>query len=241
MTSEPFRDEVIICGLVPYGDADLVVRLFGRTTGRLSAFARAARRSKRRFGGSLQPLARGVAELKERRSAELHSLETFEASSVLFGLAAQPALLGRASYLVELSERLLPAAEPAPALFGSLVAALEQLCGGAADARLLRGFELHLLDETGYLPDLRSASDAPERAPAFLDQKTGALLAAESATSVPFGREAQEACMALLSSPFEAPPDVDTATLRVVGRLFATHLRLMGVSGLKSVAFLRSL
>jgi DNA repair protein RecO len=169
------------------------------------------------------------------------SLESFEASSLLFGLAADPTRLGRASYLVEVTERLLPAAEPAPALFASLEAALAQLSSGEADARLLRAFELRLLDETGYLPDLGSASDAPERAPAFLDKKTGALTAAELQTSVPFGRDAQEACAALLASPFEAPPPIDAATLREVSRLFATHLRLMGVSGLKSVAFLRTL
>lgn len=241
MTSELFTDEAVVCGLVPYGDSDLVVRLFGRVGGRVTAFARGARRSKRRFAGSLQPLAQGVAGLKARRGAELLSLESFEASSPLFGLADDPGRLGRAAYLVEISERLLPEAEPAPALFASLGVALSRLASGEGDARLLRAFELRLLDETGYLPDLGSASDDPGRAPAFLDQRTGALVAVGGAGCVPFGASLQAAAVALLSSPLGEPPALEQAALRAVGRLFSTHMRLMGVTGLKSVAFLKSL
>ena len=39
----------------PYRDADLVLSLFTEQLGQVSALARAARKSQRRFGGSLEP------------------------------------------------------------------------------------------------------------------------------------------------------------------------------------------
>ena len=45
----------IVLRRVAYGEADLVVTLLGLDTGRVSALARAARKSSRRFAGGLEP------------------------------------------------------------------------------------------------------------------------------------------------------------------------------------------
>lgn len=234
-------DDALILGLVPYGESDLVVRLFGRERGRVSAFARGARSSKRRFSGGLSPLSFGRALLRPRRGAELLSLEAFEPDGRFFGLSEEPGRYGRAAYLAEVTERLVPEEEPVPALFDLLLTALARLSSGAADARLLRGYELKLLEETGYLPDLSSASDSPDEAPLLLDTRSGALVAHDGPGTVPYPPRAQAAALALLSAPLDEPPSVKTEVLREVSRLFACHLRLMGVRDLRSVAFLRSL
>lgn len=234
-------DDALVLGLVPYGDADLVVRLLGRARGRVSAFARGARSSKRRFAGGLSPLSFGRASLRPRRGAELLSLESFEPDGRFFGLSEEPGRYGRAAYLAEVTERLIPEEEPVPELFDLLLTAFGRLSAGAADARLLRGYELKLLEETGYLPDLSAAADAPEEAPLLLDMRTGALVAHPGPTTVPYPPRAQEAALALLTAPLDAPPAVENEVLREVGRLFACHLRLMDIRDLRSVAFLRSL
>ena len=56
----------IVLRAVNYGEADRIVTLFGRETGRLSALARGARKSQRRFAGGLGLCAVGVASLRER-------------------------------------------------------------------------------------------------------------------------------------------------------------------------------
>lgn len=227
-------------GLVPYGDSDLVVRLFTREGGRVRAFARGARSSKKRFAGGLSPLSFGRAELSRRRGSELLALAGFEPEARFFGLAEDPGRYGRAAYLAEVTERLIPEEEPVSELFELLVVAISRLAAGLLDPRLLRGFELKLLEETGYLPDLTQAG-SPAHAPMLLDTRTGALVMQDGPGTVPFPARAQEAALALLSAPFDEPPVVEDEVLREVARLFACHLRLMDVRDLRSVAFLRSL
>ena len=232
------RDDAIITGLIPYGEADVVVRLFGRTRGRMAAFARGARRSKKRFGGSLAVLAVGTAEL--RRGKGMTTLADFEASPALFGLA-EPSVLGRASYLVELTDRLLPEEEASPALFGWLAGALERLGRLGSSAALLRAYELQLLRTTGYLPDLDVASDLEDEVPVALEPSTGALVAEPSEHAVAFPARARQLAKELLAAKPHELPMSDDGELKVVSRLFATHLRRMNVGDLKSLAFLKQL
>jgi DNA repair protein RecO (recombination protein O) len=76
----------IVLRAVNYGEADRVVTIFGRETGRLSALARGARKSQRRFAGGLGLCSVGSAALRERTGAELLTLERFEVT------ASHPAL-----------------------------------------------------------------------------------------------------------------------------------------------------
>ena len=70
----------IVLRAVNYGEADRIVTLFGRDTGRLSALARGARKSQRRFAGGLSLCALGSAAIRERAGAELVTLERFDAT-----------------------------------------------------------------------------------------------------------------------------------------------------------------
>ena len=59
----------IVLRAVNYGEADRIVTLFGRDTGRLSALARGARKSQRRFAGGLGLCAVGVGGAARARRA----------------------------------------------------------------------------------------------------------------------------------------------------------------------------
>jgi DNA repair protein RecO (recombination protein O) len=75
---EQFVTRAILLRAVATGEADRVVTLLGRPTGRVSAIARGARKSTRRFGGGLGLAATGEATLRDRSGAELSVLEGFE-------------------------------------------------------------------------------------------------------------------------------------------------------------------
>ncbi len=230
------RDDVVVCGLVPYGDADLVVRLFTRSAGRLGAFARGARKSRRRFPALSAP-ALGRTALRERRAAELWELLELDVDPVVLGLASDPRALGHAAYLTELCERLVPEAEPSPEVFDLLWTALRLVATGGPQTVLLRAFELQLLRHLGWLPEL-----APLAGPAVaFDVEAGRLIGVERAGAVPFAEDARVAAHALLTAPLHALPALDAPTLRAVSRVFAaTWARHVG-RPLKSAAFLRSL
>ena len=59
---------------VEYGEADLVLTWFTERFGRVSALARAARKSTRRFAGALEPMHTLELALEERPKSELFVL-----------------------------------------------------------------------------------------------------------------------------------------------------------------------
>jgi DNA repair protein RecO (recombination protein O) len=62
----------------PFLEADLLVSLFTREHGRLKGVARHAMRSRRRFGGALEPMTHVKATWAERPKQELARLDAFE-------------------------------------------------------------------------------------------------------------------------------------------------------------------
>jgi DNA repair protein RecO (recombination protein O) len=143
----------IVLRAVNYGEADRVVTLFGRDIGRVSALARSARKSQRRFAGGLGLGAVGVAALRERPGAEMLTLENFEASGATHvALGMDVARLAHASYAAELVTKLCAPRQAEPAVYDWLAEMLERLAAGTATAERLRVFEMGLLRGLGFQP-----------------------------------------------------------------------------------------
>ncbi len=154
MPKPPIVTAAIVLRRVPYGEADLVVTLLGLETGRVTALARGARKSTRRFAGGLEPGLAGEARLRERAGAELLGLESFDAGTGRPGLAEDLAKAAHAAYAVELCDRLCPPREPERVVYAWLDELLGRLERGAATAERLRVFELGLLRALGLGPSL---------------------------------------------------------------------------------------
>lgn len=85
--------EALLLRRVDYGEADLVLTLLTQKLGKLSALARGARKSQKRFGGALEPMHTLAVELDERPGAELLTLREAKLK------APRPKLLGSLSAL----------------------------------------------------------------------------------------------------------------------------------------------
>lgn len=70
--------EAIVLRTWPFHEADLLVSLFTREHGRVKGVARHAMRSRRRFGGALEPMTHVRATWAERPRQELVRLDAFE-------------------------------------------------------------------------------------------------------------------------------------------------------------------
>lgn len=70
--------EAIVLRTWPFHEADLLVSLFTREQGKVKGVARHAMRSRRRFGGALEPSTRVLAHYTERPKQELVRLDQFE-------------------------------------------------------------------------------------------------------------------------------------------------------------------
>lgn len=143
MTTSQTTDGVVLRA-TPVGESDLVVMLFTRELGRVSAIARGARSSRRRFGAALGVLVHSELALARRgRGTELWTLERAEAITDHSALAADAIVVGHGSYGLELVRELTPAEVPEPEVL-DLVLGLWAALGAGPSPSLLRAFELTL-------------------------------------------------------------------------------------------------
>jgi len=68
----------IVIRAFPYGESDLILRILGEHSGKVSAIAKGARKSRKRFSGSFDLFDFGMFELKEGKS-ELYFLQKYTA------------------------------------------------------------------------------------------------------------------------------------------------------------------
>jgi DNA repair protein RecO (recombination protein O) len=142
----------IVLRAVNTGESDRVVTLIGRDTGLLSALARGARKSQKRFAGGLGLCAVGVACLRERAGIELLTLERFEPTRAHPMLGADVARMAHAAYAAELVAKLCAPRQVEPQVHDWLLELLARLNADGASAERLRVFELGLLGMLGFGP-----------------------------------------------------------------------------------------
>jgi DNA repair protein RecO (recombination protein O) len=148
------RLEALVLRTIAYGDADAVVHLLTRGRGRISAFARGARNSRKRFGGALEPFQLVEALLAEREGQELWALREARVVEGHGKLRDDLHRIAHAGYATELAHDLSRANEPADALFSLLEDFLTRLEHGAATSARLRALELGALAASGLAPEL---------------------------------------------------------------------------------------
>ena len=152
----------VVLKTTPLRESDLLVVLYTSTHGRISAVARGARRSTRRFSGALQLLVLGRYQLGRQPRGELWGLEGAEVVREWNQLASDVVAVAHASYVAELLGVLLPPETPDPHALEVIVALWESLAADGPSPAALRMVELALLDVAGHRPALDSCAACGE-------------------------------------------------------------------------------
>jgi len=108
----------------PIQEADQIVSLFTRDYGKIKGVAKSASRSRRRFGGALEPMTHVRASYAEKPRQDLVRLDSFD---IVTSPLSQPVNYGRAAalaFFAEVLEEMLPDHDPQDAVFRLLVAVL---------------------------------------------------------------------------------------------------------------------
>jgi DNA repair protein RecO (recombination protein O) len=163
----------------PYGELDLIVTLLTATHGKITGIAKAAKHSRRRFGGTLQPFVHVRAVFRQRPHADLVFLVRCELLDVFRTFSDDLDRFAAGSYVLDLVDRMTVGRDSGHEIFGLLHDALGLLARGAVIEPLLRAFELHLLAASGYEPALdrcrRCGTDLTAHDTAFLVVERGGL------------------------------------------------------------------
>ena len=155
----PYRDDGIVLRTQKLGEADRIITILGRTTGRVRAVAKGVRRTKSRFGARLEPFTHVDLMLHPGRS-----LDVITQAEVIrpYGepLAADYPRYTAGVAMLETAERFTPMEkEPALRQLLLLIGGLRSLGESEHDSRLvLDAFLLRSLAVAGYAPALEECA-----------------------------------------------------------------------------------
>jgi DNA repair protein RecO (recombination protein O) len=167
--------EALVLRTYPLKEADLVVNFFTRDQGKLRGVAKRARRPKSGFGAGLERLSHVRMAYFQRETRELVNLDSCELIQSQFGVVSDYRAGVALDYFAEVSDQLLPSAEPSERFFRLLLAVLEALRKGGPSGPwcAVTYFSFWAARLSGWLPELDVClecgsllddAEAPERA-----------------------------------------------------------------------------
>ncbi len=152
MASRTYRAEAIVLRTVDLGEADRILVLFTRHFGKVHVVAKGIRRATSRMAGHAEPLTHATYQLA--RGRDLDVLTGAEARAIYPALREDLGRIAAGWYCAELIDRFTVEHAPAAPLFDLLETALRHLNAGFAAPLVCRWFDLHLLDRSGFRPEL---------------------------------------------------------------------------------------
>ncbi len=117
--------DAVVLRTWPVHEADLIVSFFTRDYGKVRGVAKAALKSRKRFGGALEPMTVARAWFVERPRQELARLDQLEILSSPLSLPVDAARMTALSFYAELLDEALPEHDPQETAYRLLVSVLE--------------------------------------------------------------------------------------------------------------------
>ena len=147
------QSEAIVLRTYPLREADLLVTLFTRAEGKVKGVARSAKKSKRRFGGALEPLTLVRVYYDDREGQELARLDSCDILDSPLSSELDFARVTALEHVAETLDELLPEREANDDIFRLTMAVLRCLRQGPIWMPLTY-FQLWLVRLVGFLPEL---------------------------------------------------------------------------------------
>ena len=222
----------IVLSSRPMGEADRVLRLFTRESGRVDAVVKGVRKTTSRWGGRLEPYT--VGDLLLYRGRSLYTVTQAQLVDVFRRLREDREALSAAAVVCEAAAGLFAEHEREERVYALLRNTLRELdegiAGPAVRSPLLLGALLKLLHEAGYLPvlDRCAACGGGHRALGFSAARGGLVCDQCLDECVPITPEAVEGLCTCLAEPLTLlrampPSSAVEEALRDVHELYSYH------------------
>ena len=146
------KTPAVVLRSMPYGESDQIVTLYTLAFGKIKGIAKGAKRSRKRFGNTLEICSYITATFFEKETADLVRLSHSELVRSFEGLRGDITKLAWASYLIELVNALTAERIKNRGLFRLLIVFLNFINRGNLKEEIQRVFEVRLLSLLGYQP-----------------------------------------------------------------------------------------
>ena len=145
--------EAVVLRTWPVHESDLIVSFFTRDYGRVRGVAKSALKSRKRFGGALEPMTVARAWFAERPRQELVRLDRLEIVRSPLSTPVDHARMAVLSFFAEVLDEALPEHDPQETVFRLLLAVLDQTTV-EQPWMPLTFFSLWMTRLMGLLPDI---------------------------------------------------------------------------------------
>jgi DNA repair protein RecO (recombination protein O) len=204
------QTEAIVLHTYNLTESSKIVVLLTPGRGKVRAVAKGVRRTKSKFGSSLEPITRVEAQIHFKEGRDLQNLSQAETRDSFPSVRSDLKRLCMASMMCELMEQFVQENEEAGDPFALLSLSLKMLADMSKNHEsLLVFFYLKLLEISGLLPDFGQCAHCKNKAddPVYLDAGAGGIL-----------------CSACSAGKGER---VSAGSLRIMERLAAADWRML--------------
>ena len=148
-----YQTEAIIIKKTKLGEADRILTLYTPDLGKIQAVAKGVRRPRSKMAGHLELLTHSLISLARGRN--LDTVTGTQTINSFLPLKSDLQLASYALYATELVNQFTADHVENRSLFQLLLETMQQLCQASDNELALRYFELHLLNDVGYRPQLQ--------------------------------------------------------------------------------------
>jgi len=148
-----YQTEAIIIRKTKLGEADRILTLYTPHLGKIQAVAKGVRRPRSKLAGHLELLTHSLVSLARGRNID--TVTGSQTINSFLPLKSDLQLSSYALYATELVNQFAADNVEDYPLFQLLLETMHRLCQGGDNELVLRYFELHLLNEVGYRPQLQ--------------------------------------------------------------------------------------
>ena len=206
------RDHCICVGKVEYSETSQILNLFSRDHGLVRVIAKGAHRRTKagasKFDGGIDLLDGGDAVFSFDPARELVPLTEWSLTEGRLDLRKNLRAIYLGLYSAELVSRLFEEHDPHRELFDRLSGILVELCTARLEEAFL-SFELDLLKESGYLPELFSCVECGIRmdgtGPSYFSPDRGGVICARCEGTIPDRQQLDGRLLRLLQGILRLP------------------------------------
>lgn len=243
-----YQTEAVIIKKTKLREADVIFTLYTPHLGKIQAFAKSVRKTKSKMAGHLELLT--YSQVSLARGRNLDTIIGSQTINSFVPLKSDLWLTSCGLYAIELVNQFTADSVENLALFQLLRATMEQLCRTGNRDLTLRYFELHLLNEVGYRPQLQqcvSCQKPLEPVDNSFSPGSGGMLCPDCAVNHPssysLSVNAQKVLRLLQDSDCSAADrlKIDAGLLRELERAIGNYLRYLLERDIKSAAWLDTL
>jgi DNA repair protein RecO (recombination protein O) len=243
-----YQTEAVVIKKTKLGEADTILTFFTPHLGKIQGFAKSLRKPRSKMAGHLELLTHSTVSFARGRNID--TIIGAQTISAFLPLRSDLWLTSCGLYIAELVHQFTAEHQENLPLYHLLLDTLERLCQEENKELVLRYFELHLMESSGYRPQLRecvACHKVLEPTTNYFSPAAGGLLCPACNLNQPFSYaisvEAQKVLRLLQDNDYSSTAGVNIGDglAREIENVISGYFKYILEKELKSAAWLYAL